>query len=544
MNFGPISYQESGKPIPSRLRVAVFVSVMLIVLGIVSARLMELTVIHGAENRLRADENRIIIRPIRATRGVILDRHGVVLTRNVPTKHLIDVPGDNSGTISVEDVGRMYPYGNIFAHVVGYVGEGDKPGDIAGKTGLEKQYDSVLAGHDGAELIEVDANGKIVRTEGEELPLVGKNISTTLDLSLQQIMSKALAGSPRGEAGGRRGSAIAIDPLDGSVLGLVSSPSFDPNVFEKSDSRQSDIQTLLSDTANLPLFNRAVSGAYPPGSIFKLVTATAGLASGKVTNQTTVVDTGEIKLGTFRYGNWYFDQYHRTEGALGIVRALTRSNDIFFYKVGEWIGPNFLADWAKKFGLGKDTGVDLPGETNGLIPDPIWKERQIGERWFLGNTYHMAIGQGDVRVTPLQAALMTGVIATGKRCQPSIATSEAERHCENIEIPDTDRSTVLTGMVGACSIGGTAFPFFEFTPMVACKTGTAQQGSEKKKPHAWFTVVAPMIRTTDSSGNEHVVFDESSKKRIVLTVMLEEAGEGSAEAAPVAKEILTEWFKD
>lgn len=553
---------------PSNTRIIILALSMFIPLGIVMGRLVELTLVHGAEYRLRADENRTMVRPIRAARGVILDRNGLVLTRNIPIQRMLEIAGDDSGPIPVEDVGRVYPFGKALAHAIGYVGEITKeeldhckkndtctlsPGDVVGKTGLEKQFDEQLRGKDGAELVEVDANGNVIRIEGEEMPHAGKNIQTSLDLGLQQTMTKALDG--------RRGAAVAMNPEDGSVLGFVSSPAFDPNVFGAAvsgtvrvESNDKAIKDLLTDTIHFPLFNRAISGSYPPGSIFKLVTASAGLSSGKVMDQTTVADTGELKIGDFRYGNWYFDQFGRTEGVLGIARAIARSNDIFFYKVGEWVGPQLLADWAKKFGLGNKTGIDLPGEVDGLVPDPVWKERQMAERWFLGNTYHMAIGQGDLQVTPLQAVVMTAAAVTGERCEPHLSSSKLkDQHsklCENIGISEEDRSLILDGMVGACSSGGTAFPFFPWNESgdparVACKTGTAQHGGEKTKPHAWIAVAGPIVKEEGKGKKEEgrYALDLNSKKRIVLVVMLEEAGEGSAESGPVAKEILTEWFK-
>ncbi|MEK7111139.1 MAG: penicillin-binding transpeptidase domain-containing protein, partial [Patescibacteria group bacterium] len=382
---------------------------MMSVLGVVLARMAVLTVFRGNELRRRADENRILIRKIPAPRGIIFDRNSKALTRNVPE-------------------GRTYPFGNNFPHLVGFVSEVSEeeikndpslnPGDIIGKSGLERQYDKSLRGIDGAELIEVDANGNLLGVLEEQLPQPGEDIYTYLDVDLQIAMTESL--------GGRKGAAVAIDPTDGSILGLASSPAFDPNVFLKKENpaeqdpvlqdNSKKIQDLLTDTVNLPLFNRAVSGEYPPGSIFKLVTATAGLTENKINSRTLVNDTGEIRVGAFRFGNWYFDQYGKTEGEIGITRALGRSNDIFFYKVGEWLGPDLLANWAVKMGLGKKTGIDLTGEADGLIPDPKWKEKTTGERWFLGNTYHMAIGQGDVQLTPLQAVMMAGAVVTGELC--------------------------------------------------------------------------------------------------------------------------------
>jgi penicillin-binding protein 2 len=574
MKFGPLELSTADRK-HNYLPLGIMIIIMMSALGIILARLTVLTVFRGQELRRRADENRILIRKIPAPRGIIFDRNEKALTRNAPE-------------------GRVYPFGINSPHVIGYVGEVSEdevkndsslnPGDVIGKTGIEKQYDKILRGIDGAELIEVDANGNLLGVLEDQLPQAGKDIYTYLDVDLQVAMNENL--------GGRKGAAVAIDPVDGSILGLVSSPAYDPNVFQRTENKeqktenptkpdpapqgnQQVIQQLLSDTENMPLFNRAISGEYPPGSIFKLVTATAGLAENKITRQTLITDTGEIRVGDFRFGNWYFDQYGKTEGEIGVVRAITRSNDIFFYKAGEWLGPDLLAGWAEKMGLGKKTGIDLSGEADGLIPDPEWKEKNTGERWFLGNTYHMAIGQGDVQLTPLQAAMMASAAVTGKKCQPQIKKTEnreqetrnkkQEIECQDIELSDQNRNLILEGMVGSCGPGGVAFPFFPWNqsiegqtfneaihqsnglsdyPAVACKTGTAQHGGAQTKPHAWIVVTGPITndegRGTKDEGKYKL--DLESKKRIVLVVMLEDAGEGSYEAAPVAKKILEKWF--
>lgn len=530
--FGPLTSKIPSSSYLSKNRLIILGLLMLTILGVISARMVELNLIYGRQNRSRADQNRILIKPVFAYRGVILDRHGIVLTRNIPT--------------AIAGLGRIYPFGEALAHAIGYI----QSADMAGKTGLEKYYDDILRGQDGAELIEVDAKGQTIRVISEESPISGKDLSTSLDVNLQKIITQKLAN--------RKGAVVAIDPVDGSILALVSSPTFDPNLFQsQNDSLQSDkLLETLNDTDNMPLFNRAISGAYPPGSIFKLVTAAAGLSEKKIDVNTQINDTGEIKIGEFRYGNWYFDQYGRTEGSLNIVQAIARSNDIFFYKVGEWIGADKLSQWAKKFGLGDKLEIDLPAESGGLIPDPVWKERQTGERWFLGNTYHMAIGQGDVQLTPLQAASMVSSVVTGQFCRPHIVSSAIggsafsgnSPFCHPLDISSQNKSLIIFGMVGACSIGGTAFPFFswnsnptDISPLLACKTGTAQHGGQETQPHAWIAVAGP-VKHVESISNSYQL-DIDSPQRIVLVVLLESAGEGSAEAGPTAKEILAEWFK-
>lgn len=556
MKFGPLESSPVGIK-QNFLPLGIMVVIMMSVLGAILARLAILTVFRGGELRNRADENRILIRKIKAPRGIIFDRNGKALTRNAPE-------------------GRIYPFGINFSHVIGYVGEVSEEeikndsslnsGDITGKSGLEKEYDKLLRGDDGAELIEVDAKGNLLGVLDEKPPQPGEDLHTYLDAGLQSAMTESM--------GGRKGAAVAVDPADGSILGMVSSPAYDPGVFqkimsneEKVESNDREIHDLLTDTENFPLFNRAISGEYPPGSIFKLVTATAGLSENKINARMLVNDTGEIRVGAFRFGNWYFDQYGKTEGEIEVTRALARSNDIFFYKTGEWLGPELLAGWAEKLGLGKETGVDLSGEAGGLVPNPKWKEKTTGERWFLGNTYHMAIGQGDVQVTPLQATVMAAAAVTGKRCQPRVALLTTN-NCEDTGVSEGNKDLILEGMVGACFAGGTAFPFFQWNeslttkgptfrgwepPAVACKTGTAQHGGKQTKSHAWITVTGPVSRAKGqgpaSTRGElrdegKYELDLKSPKRIVLAVMLEEAGEGSYEAGPVAKKILEIWFKE
>ena len=271
------------------------------------------------------------------------------------------------------------------------------------------------------------------------------------------------------------------------------------------------------------MFNRAIAGAYPPGSTFKIVTTAAGIEDGKIDKNTLFEDTGQIVVGDYTYRNWYFTQYGKTEGKIDVIGAIKRSTDTFFYKVGEWVGPEKLTIWAQKFGLGKKTGLDISGEALGLVPDPG------GRRWFLGNTYHLAIGQGDLLATPLQINMMTSVIANGGRlCRPAISDQlSATSNCQDLELKAETLRLVREGMKEACSPGGTAFPFFDFTPAVACKTGTAEFGDPQNRTHAWLTAFAP-----------------ADDPEIVVTVLVEAGGEGSSVAAPIARKVLEEWFKE
>lgn len=505
-------------------------------------RLLILQVVEGKYYRVLADENRVglVIKP--ADRGIITDRHGEILVRNVPE-------------------GRNYLYGEAMAHVLGYLGEISQEelnhcqtvrdcqyqaGNIVGQVGIEKQYDDRLRGTDGGDLIEKDANGQVIRQIGSKEPVAGQNLTLTLDAGLQrqayQLLTKISQDS---EYVGEGGAIIISQPQTGEILALVSSPGFDPNLFsifseESIDQKQKEKEKKIAEVLNdkqLPMFNRAVGGEYPPGSTFKIVTAVAGLEEGKIDANTQVEDTGEIKIGLYRFSNWYFNQYGKTEGIIGLVRAIARSNDIFFYKVGEWLGITSLSEWARYFGLGFKTDIDIPGEANGLMPDPQWKQEYKGESWYLGDTYISAIGQGDILMTPLQVNQMTSIIASGGQwCQPhllkdlEISEDESSSACQKLDINDQTLDLLTEGMKQVAETGGTAFPLFNFKVKgklieIAAKTGTAEFGDVNDKTHAWLTAFAP-----------------AKEPQLVMTVLLEAAGEGSYQAAPVAKELLEYWF--
>jgi penicillin-binding protein 2 len=382
-------------------------------------------------------------------------------------------------------------------------------GDSIGKAGLEKTWEKDLRGKPGSELLEVNARGELMREVGRVYAEAGVDMQLTLDMKLQEVLYQAL--------GDRKGAVVAQNPQTGEVLAMVSSPAFDPNNIGADLARQ-----------DMPFFNRATGGLYPPGSIFKIVTATAGLEEGVINEETELEDNGEIRIGEYRYGNWYYDDYGRTEGLVNVVKALRRSNDIFFYKVGELVGAEKLSDYARLFGFESNVGLEYLGAVSGTIPNPEWKEKTKGERWFLGNTYHMAIGQGDVLITPLQANRMTGAIAArGLLCPAVLRTQEVgQESCTQLNLDEKTIELVTEGMKQACEPGGTAFPFFNYQPKVACKTGTAQQGGSDHKPHAWFTAFAPI-----------------EDPQIVISVLLEESGQGSEMAAPIAKEGLEYFFQ-
>jgi len=470
-----------------------------------------------------AEGNRLERVLVMADRGVIKDREDRILARNV------DMDGE---------VVREYPYGEEVAHVIGYVGEvGEEEvsqglvlGSRSGKMGVERSEDERLRGEFGEELVEVDATGKRVDLIGKREAVAGQSVKLNIDAELSKEIGRILAVREE-EKGEYKGAVVVSRAGTGELLALVSWPSFDNNLFSglPGEGKYKTVEEVLGDGERQPMFDRAVGGNYPPGSIYKLVTAVAGVEEGKVDRETTVLDEGEIKIDSYRYGNWYFDQYGKTAGEIGLQRALARSNDIFFYKVGEWVGVEKLGEWSRKLGLGRRTGIGLEAEGTGRVPDPLWKEKLTGERWFLGNTYHMAIGQGDLTVTPLQGNLMTAAVVSGKLCKPGLVVGE-EGRCEDLSLSEVGREMIVEGMVGACSEGGTAASFFDFPVRVACKTGTAQQGGEEDDPHAWITAVVP---AENSEGNR----DDDYANGVVITVLLEASGEGSAEAGPVATQI-------
>lgn len=508
----------------------------LLVMGILLlvVRLFELQIVLGKRNWELAEGNRIKREIIAAPRGIIFDRQKRPLVKNIPIYRRclplkadcqiisreealkMESQGKNDREELHVDVGRDYLAGSALAHVLGYLNW-----ELEGTTGIEEAYDEVLKGQEGGEIYEVDTNGMKIREIGKIEPIPGENLYLSIDKALSEVAFKALEG--------KRGAVVATEVKTGQVLVLVSSPSFDPNLLvKKEEADETKIQTLLTDHDE-PFFNRAIGGVYPPGSTFKIVTAVAGLEEGKLDETTKIEDPGVIKVGDYSYANWYFTRYGKTEGEIDLVRAIKRSTDTFFYKVGEWLGAKTLARWAEAFGLGKTTGIDISGEVEGLVPTPKWKEETLGERWFLGNTYHLAIGQADLLTTPLQMNMVASVIANdGHLCQPTIKQTE-EPNCQDLRLKRKTLKLVKEGLKEACSPGGTAGVFFNFSPQVACKTGTAEFGPKDefghRKTHAWLTAFGPV-----------------DNPEIVVTALVEEGGEGSETAAPIVKQVMEEWF--
>lgn len=534
-----------------------FSIICLILFFLIFIRLFHLQIVEGEASRKLADGNRIQIKVIHAPRGVIFDRNGKILAANSPGFRLIEqsesgeekiklisreealeleVKNDpKSANLEVDNV-RSYLMDEKFSHVLGYVGEISENqlksdeykdyrlGDRIGQSGIELQYEKLLRGVDGGEIVEVDSKGSKLRILRRVSSTAGQNIYLTIDSDLQSKIYENLK-TALAKSGSCCGSAIAMDPTNGQILALVSLPSFDPNIFTNRFDEMAITQIFTR--IDFPILNRAISGTYPPGSTFKIVSSLAALSSGKITPDTTFQDTGVMYLGSFKFSNWYFNQYGKTEGSVDLLKAIQRSNDIYFYYVGQTIGEQALGEWAKKLNLGSKLDIDLSSEASGLIPTDEWKRKTFGEGWYPGDTLHMAIGQGFVLTTPLQILGITSFIASdGVLYKPKLLLTNFKPKVlvSNLTTPDKIK-LIKDGLKLVPKNGGTAWPFFTFPIPTAGKTGTAEFGDPKDRTHAWYTSFAP-----------------ENNPKIALTVLVEGGGEGSNVAAPVAKEVYRWYF--
>lgn len=473
-------------------------------------------------------------------------------------RHL-DYPGVQ---VDLEPV-REYVHGPLLSHILGYGGhipaqelaeyraQGYADDDSVGLTGLEYAFENELHGTKGRRYIEVDVAGREVARLGDEPPVSGHNLVLTIDLKLQQAAKAALEKAME-EAKSKEGVAIAIDPRNGQVRAMVTLPSYDNNLFATGISVE-DYTSLAQDPLH-PLMNHAITGQYPPGSTFKLIPASAALQEHVLEPTTRLSTPGIIFVPNKFYPNDsslaqpFFDWYKPGFGSLAIRDALTVSSDVFFYKVAGGEAPDYegglgeerLAKYARLFGLGERTQIDLTGEAKGLVPDPAWKRKTIGDIWTIGDTYNMGIGQGFVLATPLQVANYTAVVANGGTLyKPQLvhAITDADGKVLKTIGPQVLRklpidaqvfSIVREGMRGAV-VRGTASLVNLAQVNVAAKTGTAEYYGPKINghlpTHAWFTSFAPY-----------------ENPEIVVTVFVAGGGEGSVVAGPVAAAILRAYF--
>jgi penicillin-binding protein 2 len=512
-------------------------------LTILLANMVKLSVIRNKYYQEMARNNRILEKPIPAGRGQIVDRKGRVIAKSIYQYFKVD--GDKKvyegvgdfqgykfeGNDLAYELKRQYPYGESTSFISGYVGKVGEDdiknnkcnekldnGEVVGRSGIEQSMDCDLRGAEGIRMVEVDAKGKYIRELGRQEPVIGQTVNLSIDAYWQEKIYKLLDG--------KKAVVIISDPKTGKIINFVSSPAFDPNAFSYDQDNQT-ISSYLDDKDNMPLLNRISSARYEPGSVFKIVTSTAGLESGVINRESTYEDTGTMKVGEYSYSNWQWTKSGIANGMVNVVTALQKSNDIFFYKLGGDLGLDRIYEWSKKYGYGAKTGLELPGELEGVNPNEKWKESAKGEKWYLGDTYHLSIGQGFLSVTPLQVNQMTNIIANhGVKCKMSLL-KDSKPQCQNIGLKRDTWETVIEGMRAACKTGGTAWPLFNFKTQIACKTGTAEVGDGSKDTHAWLTAFAP-----------------ADDPEISITVLVERGGEGSDVAAPIVGDILKEWFNE
>lgn len=485
---------------------------------------------------------------------------------------------------------RDYPSGALTSHIVGYMGhipqeqlqqyqdQGYHQNEQVGLTGLETAFEGELRGKPGRQTIEVDVHGRRVRTVGDpDAAQPGHNLVLSLDLNLQRVATEALQEAldkSDGFSKATQGVVIALDPRDGKVLALVSLPSYDNNFFAKGITTEA--WSALTNDPDLPLFNRAISGLYPPGSIFKMIVASAGLQEGVINSQTRLGDGFDgSNDGVIWLPNQYFPwdpslaqpfvswntKYGYGHGMIPVRNALAVSDDIFFYQLGGGypervigLGSKRVGQYARAFGLSAVTGIELPGEARGLVPDSKWKRLNYAENWLTGDTYNMSIGQGYILTTPMQMANMTAALANrGYLWKPQLVDHITDDQGNVVrpfepallrEVPVDPRNldAVREGMYAAVNWpNGTAARAIRVPGVVvAGKTGTAEFARDDDKDgkpdrdekdhlptHAWFTSFAPYMNP-----------------EIVLTVFVANGGEGSLVAAPITNKILTAYLKE
>jgi penicillin-binding protein 2 len=583
-----------------------FVIVAVILLGLL-LRAYYLQVIRGDHYRELSEHNRLALIKHRAPRGIIFDRRHRPLVANQPTFTALLVPEDTSdipGTTAmlVKNLGidarwldetlrrvgryrrfapieikqnltsgevayleemryqypgvrtsvdsiRRYNHGSMAAHILGYVGEvtpddlrragetGLEIGSHIGKTGLERLHDANLRGVDGGQQVEVDSLGRRLRVVANQEPLPGQDLALTIDADIQKAAEEAL--------GDVRGTVVVLDPRNGDILAMVSHPAYDPNLF--TGGIGADDWNLLARDRRFPLQNRSIQSQYPPGSVFKLVTAAAALEAGVITPESTVTCTGGVELGNRYFRCWKAGGH----GTVALNEAIAQSCDSYFYVVGRRLGIDKLARYAREMGLGARTGIPLPGEVAGLVPDTAWKKRARKAPWYTGETLSASIGQGYNLVTPLQAAVMVSAVAVGEVWRPRLVTavlnpdgsvdeSFAPQRVRALDFKPATLEAVRRGMYGVVNApGGTGGRARLKSVTVAGKTGTAQvvgmrQGeagrqqnlAEDQRDHAWFAAYAPY-------GNPQAT----------VVVMVEHAGHGGSTSAPIAQAVLRAIFE-
>lgn len=431
------------------------------------------------------------------------------------------------------------------SHIMGYTGkinqdELDKFGDeylsidYIGKMGIEYFWENELRGKSGEKQIEVDALGKEKKILGQSDPIDGHNLVLSLDveqqLKLEEILTKTLKKLKL-----TRAAAVVLNPRNGEILAMVSLPAYNNNLFARGISQED--YSLLINQPDHPLFNRAISGEYPSGSTIKPIIASAALEEGIITENTSFLSTGGLRIGKWFFPDWRAGGHGRTN----VRKAIAESVNTFFYYIGggyddfRGLGVDRIVKYGKLFGLGSQLGVDLAGEADGFLPTREWKEKERGERWYVGDTYHLAIGQGDLLVTPLQVAAYTSVFANGGALYRPHFVRQILSSDDQV-IKETQNNPIRKDFIDPYNMhivregmrqtvtSGSARSLNSLPVAVAGKTGTAQWSSEKEN-HAWFVGFAPF-----------------ENPEIAFAILVEEGGEGSSVSVPVAREYLKWYF--
>jgi len=569
-----------------RIKLAYFL--IIAVFAVICARLVQLQLFEGDRFRKLSEINRLKILSSPAPRGIIYDRNGVALVKNVPlysvyimldqerkpnVPELASLLGVDSGEIESKlnrkenspfvpvklkqgvsfqevariearrsdfpelfiqtEVGREYPFGKVGAHVIGYLGKMNQ--NQANMPEYSNLPPETMIGQWGIEALYDHhlrgiAGGRVIEVDalGREQRFVQDKPAVRgkdLTLSIDIGMQKAVEDA----FGPKAGALVAFKPDTGEVLALESMPSFDPNKFIHGI-KSEDWKDLMSDKRK-PMLNRALQGQFPPGSTFKVVMVVAALEEGVVTPDTIINCSGGITSGKHTFGCWRKGGH----GGVNLHRAIRESCDVYFYEVGKRLGVNNIHKYATALGLGRETGLGLQKERSGLIPNTEWKRTKRGGDWYLGETYNASIGQGYVAVTPIQLALMTATVANGGRVmQPTFIKDPAEIHVRSTV--DLDPDTLRRVMAGMSAVvneaGGTARVAASSIVKIGGKTGTAQVvskhkqgGGERFMDHAWFVAVAP-----------------DDKPEVALAVFVEHGGHGGSAAAPIAKKAIEAYF--
>jgi penicillin-binding protein 2 len=563
---------------------------------LVGGQLANLQILSGERLAALSDRNRLRLRPIAAPRGILFDRTGLPLVDNRPAFTLMVVPRDVpdlgalverlaellqvpeaelrdrltrvspdspwpvrlSRGLTLEEVARVeewrlelpgvtvdvepqraYPGIQFAAHLLGYVREaseadlgrdGMRRGDLVGQTGLERLHDAHLRGRDGGEQVEVDAYGRLIRVLDRREPVPGAHMWTTIDRRIQQAAEDAL--------GARPGAIVVMDPRNGDVLALASHPAFPVERFSRPLDRETWL-ALVQDPAR-PLLNRAVQGIYPPGSLFKIVVAAAGLQGQVITPFDRLSCPRQWMFGGRPYHNWE----DRDRGALNLHEALEFSCNTFFYQLGLKVGPERIGQMAEAFGFGRGTESGLTGERAGLVPSPAWKRETLKDKWHPGDTVSLAIGQGLITVTPLQVARFMAAVANGgtlwkPRLVDRVVTADGRLIHE--AAPEIQGRVELAPVIfdflrealGAVVSEGTGKQARVPGVSIGGKTGTAQthefrsdaDRKRRDRDHAWFAGFAPL-----------------DEPQVVIVVFAERGGLGGQVAAPIARDVLKAVF--